>query len=59
MNIPTAEIEKVTFHVLGDSDNLIDSHVNITNKELFKDQIPFESGIYDLRLGTSDYAFKG
>lgn len=58
MEIPTGEIEKVQFYILGDSDNQVDSQVNITNKELFKDNVPFESGIYDLRLGTSDYSLR-
>lgn len=52
--IPTNNVEKVSFYILGDEDNEIDSHVQVLNKELFKATLPIPSGIYSLRLGSTE-----
>lgn len=55
---PQSEIESVEFYILGSEDNKVNSSVNIINKELFKDGKPIESGIYSLRMGTTDFSLR-
>lgn len=55
MEIPTVEITNLTFYVLGDKDNELDSQIEVKSKELFKDTMPYPNGVYDLRMGTSRY----
>ena len=55
---PQNEIDSVEFYILGSEDNKINSSVNIINKELFKDGKPIESGIYSLRMGTTDFSLR-
>lgn len=45
----------VHFYVLGDEENLLDSNINITNKEVMKGDFPMPEGIYDAHMGTTDY----
>lgn len=52
-----SEINKVDFYVLGSEENYIDSAVNITNKELFKGEIPIANGCYDAAMGTTSYNY--
>ena len=55
---PQNEIESVEFYIMSEEDNKINSSVNIINKELFKDGKPIESGIYSLRMGTTDFSLR-
>lgn len=52
-----SEIKKVDFYVLGSEENFIDSCVTVTNKELFKGEIPVEGGCYDPAMGSTSYFF--
>jgi len=53
-----SEINKVDFYVLGSEENLVDSVVNVTNKELFKGEIPISKGCYDAAMGTTSYHYR-
>lgn len=55
--IPMSELTGVQFYVLDENDNSIDACVEVTNKELFRNNIPFPNGVYDNRLGTTDNAY--
>lgn len=55
--VPTSELSKVRFYALGDSSNEADAMVDITNKELFRNNLPFDNGVYDSRLGTTDNSY--
>jgi DNA-directed RNA polymerase II subunit RPB1 len=52
-----SEIKKLDFYVLGSEENYIDSAVTVTNKELFKGEIPVNNGCYDPNMGTTSYSF--
>lgn len=52
-----SEIDKLDFYVLGSEENYIDSCGTVTNKELFKGDLPILSGIYDPHFGTTDYGW--
>jgi DNA-directed RNA polymerase beta' subunit len=52
-----SEINKLEFYVLGPKENYIDSAVSITNKELFKGEIPVPNGCYDAAMGSTSYAY--
>ena len=45
------------FYVLGNEENLIESNINITNKEVMKGDRPMISGIGDAHMGTTDRAW--
>ena len=55
--IPTSELTKVRFYALGEAENNVESCVDITNKELFRNNMPFSNGVYDARLGTTDNSY--
>jgi DNA-directed RNA polymerase beta' subunit len=55
--VPLSELYKVKFFVLDEEDNKIDSNVEVTNKELFRNNEPFKNGVYDARLGTTDNSY--
>lgn len=55
--VPLSELQRVKFFVLDDEDNNLDSCVEVTNKELFRNNEPFKNGVYDARLGTTDNAY--
>jgi hypothetical protein len=40
-----SEINKLLFYVLGTEENFIDSAVSVTNKDLFKGEIPIANGV--------------
>lgn len=46
---------ELAFSILGDRDNLLDSCVQVVNKEVFKNDKPMPGGIVDLHMGTSTY----
>lgn len=52
-----SEINKLHFYVLGTEENFIDSAVSITNKDLFKGEIPIPNGVYDAAMGTTSYQY--
>lgn len=53
-----SEISKLKFYILDSDENLIDSSVSITNKELFKDSLPVPNGVYNQHMGTTDHSFR-
>jgi DNA-directed RNA polymerase II subunit RPB1 len=55
-SIPTS-IEKVQFYVLSESDMVTMKDGVVDNPLLFRDNIPVKNGIYDARLGTTDFAW--
>lgn len=52
-----SEINKLDFYVLGSEENFIDSAVTVTNKELFKGEIPVPNGCYDQNMGSTSYSY--
>jgi DNA-directed RNA polymerase beta' subunit len=52
-----SKIYDLAFYVLGGEENLQDSNINVTNKEILKNDLPFREGLYDQHLGTTDYAW--
>lgn len=52
-----SEIKKVHFYTLGSEENYLDSAVNVTNKELFKGELPVVNGCYDASMGSTSYSY--
>lgn len=52
-----SKIYDLSFYVLGNEENLKDSNINVTNKEIMKNDLPFREGLYDQHMGTTDYAW--
>ena len=50
-----SEVMDVAFYVLGTSEVLTESSINITNKEVLKGTEPMPEGIYDAHMGTTDH----
>ena len=50
-----SEIAKLEFYVLGSKENCVDSAIEVTNKELFKGDIPVSYGCYDPSMGVTAY----
>ena len=50
-----SSISDLCFYVLGSKENLIESNVNVTNKEVMKGDYPMSEGIYDAHMGTTDH----
>jgi DNA-directed RNA polymerase II subunit RPB1 len=49
------KIQSLSFYVLGDEENIKDSNVMVSNKELFKSDLPVAGGVYDAHMGTTDH----
>jgi DNA-directed RNA polymerase II subunit RPB1 len=52
-----SRIHTISFYVLGDAENAKDSNVVVTNKELFKSDLPIPGGVYDAHMGTTDHSW--
>lgn len=52
-----SKIQDLSFYILGNEENQIESVINISNKEITKNDKPFPNGIYDGHMGTTDYAW--
>jgi DNA-directed RNA polymerase II subunit RPB1 len=50
-----SKIHTLSFYILGSEENRIDSNITVTNKELFKSDIPVPEGVYDAHMGTTDH----
>lgn len=50
----SSKIHAVSFYIMGNKENETDSNIILTNKELFKSDIPVPEGIYDAHMGTTD-----
>lgn len=55
--IPTSELSKLRFYTLGNAHNKADAMADVTNKELFRNNVPFNNGVYDSRMGTTDNSY--
>lgn len=51
------KIDAISFYILGTDENKKDSNVIVTNKELFKSDIPIPNGVYDAHMGTTDHSW--
>ena len=56
--LPISTIEEVQFSILGGDENLLDSYVEVTNKDLFRQSLPIPNGIYDARMGTTEHKWR-
>jgi len=52
-----SEVKDLCFYVLGNEENLIESNVNIINKEVMKGDRPMIGGIADAHMGTTDHTW--
>jgi DNA-directed RNA polymerase II subunit RPB1 len=52
---PYAKVHTLSFYVLGNEENEKDSNIVVTNKELFKSDLPIPEGVYDAHMGTTDH----
>ena len=52
-----SKVYDLAFYVLSHEEILIDSNVNIINKEIMKADMPASEGLYDPRMGTTDFAW--
>lgn len=50
-----SSVHTLSFYVLGQEENITDSKIAITSKELFKADLPIAGGIYDAHMGTTDH----
>ena len=50
-----SSIQTLSFYVLGNEENAKDSNIVVTNKELFKGDLPIPEGVYDAHMGTTDH----
>jgi DNA-directed RNA polymerase beta' subunit len=53
-----SKVSDLAFYVLSQEEIIKDSNVNITNKEIMKGDIPASEGIYDPRMGTTDFSWQ-
>jgi DNA-directed RNA polymerase beta' subunit len=51
------EIEGIQFGIAGTEDIRTRSHVSITVKDLFRNGLPIERGVYAPQMGTTDYSW--
>lgn len=52
---PSSKVHTLSFYVLGTDENEKDSNIVVTNKELFKSDLPIPEGVYDAHMGTTDH----
>jgi DNA-directed RNA polymerase II subunit RPB1 len=52
-----SEIDKLEFYILGTKENYTDSQITVTNKELFKGDLPVPEGTYDAHMGSTDHTW--
>lgn len=52
-----SRLADLSFYVIGNDENIIDSSINVTNKEIMKNDKPMPDGIYDAHMGTTDYSW--
>ena len=49
-----SKISDLCFYVYGNEENIIDSNVLVSNKEVIKGDLPVPNGVYDAHMGTTD-----
>ena len=52
-----SSIHTLSFYTLGSEENAKDSNIVVTNKELFKADLPIAEGVYDAHMGTTDHSW--
>jgi DNA-directed RNA polymerase II subunit RPB1 len=52
-----SSIHTLCFYTLGSEENAKDSNIIVTNKELFKADLPISEGVYDAHMGTTDHSW--
>lgn len=52
-----SKVVDLCFYVLSTEEVLTDSNVHITNKEIMKNDKPATEGLYDARMGSTDFAW--
>ena len=52
-----SRLSHLSFYVIGNDENVIDSTINVTNKEVMKNDKPMPDGVYDAHMGTTDYSW--
>lgn len=57
MEIPTERICELQYYVLGSEENELDSCSTVTNKELFRNDLPVPGGIMASAMGSTDWSF--
>lgn len=50
-----SKIHDLSFYILDNDENARDSNIIVTNKELFKADLPISEGVYDAHMGTTDH----
>lgn len=53
-----SKVYDIAFYVKSSDEILHESNVNITNKEIMKSDIPAQDGLYDPRMGTTDFSWE-
>jgi len=53
-----SKVYDLAFYVKSSDEILHESNVNITNKEIMKSDIPAQDGLYDPRMGTTDFSWE-
>lgn len=56
--IPFSHLTSIELFVLGNEENIRDSHVNVVSQDLFRKDKPHPGGIYDAHMGTTDLSWK-
>lgn len=56
--LSTRGLTKVRFSISGSEDNEKASYAAIDSYDMFKNNVPYPGGIYDPKLGTTDYTYK-
>lgn len=55
--LSSSRLSNIGFSIKGDNEIIEESVVDIVNTELFSGDEPFDNGVYDFRLGTTDNKF--
>lgn len=50
-----SKFHDLCFYVLGNEENVIESNIVVTNKEVMKGDKPMAEGVYDAHMGTTDH----
>lgn len=56
--VHTSKINGIRFSLSGSDEAEADSYTTITTWDLFNNNLPYSSGVYDAHLGTTDHSYK-
>lgn len=56
--IPRSDLEGFSLYVLGTEDNSVDSQVTVMLPEIDRGGVPFDDGVNDAHMGTTDHAIR-